>query len=119
MDNYKEKKFDELINYYEKKLNELLILTPEYTSHINVLMHALGFFKKDLINREKAFFLEELEKFRAGWIPLFVLINLLMVWIVRFKQDYLNEQSYFNPYPEELMSFDLKDTWRGRSYWQK
>jgi uncharacterized protein YbgA (DUF1722 family)/uncharacterized protein YbbK (DUF523 family) len=109
--------FNQLINQYEILLNELLQKPPEYTSHVNTLMHTLGFFKKSLSREEKAFFLDELEKFRSGWIPLFVIQNLLNSWIVRFNEDYLGTQSYFNPYPEELMNFDLKDTWRGRSYW--
>ncbi len=109
--------FEHLIRKYEVKLNDLLQMPPEYTSHINVLMHALGYFKKKLTHQEKSFFLDELEKYRAGWIPLFVLLNLLSSWITRFDESYLNNQSYFNPYPEELMNFDLLDTWRGRSYW--
>jgi uncharacterized protein YbgA (DUF1722 family)/uncharacterized protein YbbK (DUF523 family) len=116
--NPKKLKFEEIISEYETKLNILLQKPPEYTSHLNVLMHALGYFKKELSHSEKGFFLDELEKFRAGWIPLFVLSNLIKSWIVRFNQTYLNKQSYFDPYPEELMNFDLKDSWRGRSYWE-
>jgi len=44
--------------------------------------------------------------------------NLLNSWIIRFNDTYLKDQTYFNPYPEELMNFDLTETWRGRSYWQ-
>ena len=109
--------FQELTLQYGSKLDKMLEHPPEYTAHINALMHALGYFKKDLSHEEKSFFLDELEKFRAGWIPLFVLINLLQSWIVRFEESYLNKQTYFRPYPEELMNFDLKDSWRGRSYW--
>jgi uncharacterized protein YbgA (DUF1722 family)/uncharacterized protein YbbK (DUF523 family) len=110
--------FEDLIENYEIKLDNLLEKPPEYTSHINVLMHALGYFKKELSHKEKAFFLDELEKYHVGWIPLFVLQNLLNSWITRFDQEYLRNQSYFNPYPEELMNFDLRDAWRGRSYWE-
>jgi uncharacterized protein YbgA (DUF1722 family)/uncharacterized protein YbbK (DUF523 family) len=110
--------FEELITDYETKLNDLLKKPPEYTSHINVLMHSLGYFKNDLSHKEKDFFLDELEKYRAGWIPLFILQNLLNSWIIRFDQQHLRSYSYFNPYPQELMNFDLRDTWRGRSYWE-
>ena len=111
--------FEEIIANYGDILNQLLLNPPKYTTHINVLMHALGYFKKSLSGQEKAFFLDELEKFRTGWIPLFVLQNLLNSWIIRFEESYLKSQTYFNPYPEELMNFDLKDSWRGRSYWNK
>lgn len=109
--------FNDLAHNYELKLLDLLRIPPEYTAHINVLMHALGYFKKILNHDEKSFFLDELDKYRTGWIPLFVLQNLLNSWIIRFDEKYLRKQTYFNPYPEELMNFDLLDTWRGRSYW--
>ncbi|UCD01740.1 MAG: DUF1722 domain-containing protein [Promethearchaeota archaeon] len=111
------KPFKLTIEEYKEFLFKLLKKPPEYTSHINVLMHTLGYFKKDLKNVEKAFFLDELEKFRAGWIPLFMIIELIKSWMVRTDKPYLQEQTYLNPYPEELMNFDIKDTWRGRSYW--
>ena len=116
--NLQKSDFDMIIMQYEQLLTDLFQQPPKYTAHINVLMHSLGYFKKSLSGQEKAFFLDELEKFRVGWIPLFVLQNLLSSWIVRFDNNYLRDQTYFNPYPEKLMNFDLKDTWRGRSYWQ-
>jgi uncharacterized protein YbgA (DUF1722 family)/uncharacterized protein YbbK (DUF523 family) len=115
--NSKKLQIEDAILNYENKLSILLQTPPEHTAHINVLMHSLGYFKKNLSHEEKAFFLDELENYRAGWIPLFVLQNLLNLWIARFDEKYLKDQSYFNPYPEELMNFDLKDTWRGRAYW--
>jgi uncharacterized protein YbgA (DUF1722 family) len=111
------KPFNSVIEEYESFLFNLLNKPPEYTSHINVLMHILGYFKKELKTQEKAFFLDELEKFRAGWIPLFMIIELIKSWMKRVDIPYLQEQSYFNPYPEMLINFDIKDTWRGRSYW--
>jgi len=108
-----------ILKKYEDILIQLLARPPEYTAHINALMHVLGYFKKKLSHEEKAFFLNELEKYRAGWIPLFILLNLIKSWIIRFDIYYLAHQSYLNPYPEELMNFDLKNSWRGRSYWKK
>ncbi len=116
--NPQKKDFDHIIEKYEQKFLELIKNPPDYTSNINVLMHALGFFKKKLSQEEKAFFLDELEKYRVGWVPLFILLNLLKSWIARFDETYLKNQTFFNPYPEELMNFDLKDSWRGRSYWE-
>jgi uncharacterized protein YbgA (DUF1722 family)/uncharacterized protein YbbK (DUF523 family) len=113
------KSFDDVIEEYEELLIHSVNKPPNFTSHINVLMHALGYFKKTLSSQEKAFYLDELEKYRSGWIPLFVFNELIKVLIVRYNEDYLKNQTYFNPYPQELMNFDIKDTWRGRSYWKK
>jgi len=113
------KSFDDVIEEYEELLIHSVNKPPNFTSHINVLMHALGYFKKTLSSQEKVFYLDELEKYRSGWIPLFVFNELIKVLIVRYNEDYLKNQTYFNPYPQELMNFDIKDTWRGRSYWKK
>lgn len=110
---------NEVLEEYEHHLLTTLTYPGKFTSNINVLMHMLGYFKENLTHKEKAYFLDELEKYRAGWIPLFVLTSVLKSWIVRFDQSYLESQFFFEPFPEELMIFDLKDTWRGRSYWQK
>jgi uncharacterized protein YbgA (DUF1722 family) len=108
-----------VVEEYEKLLFLSLNEPPNYISHINVLMHAFGYFKKILNSQEKAFFLDELQKFRAGWIPIFVINELLKAWIVRNDELYLNQQTFFNPYPSELMNFDMKKTWRGKSYLKK
>lgn len=117
--NKEKKPFSEVIKDYETHLLNLIQYPPKFTAHINVLMHMLGYFSDELSKEEKAYFLDELEKYRAGWIPLFVMRSLLKSWIARFDESYLRNQTYFEIFPEELMRFDLKDTWRGRSYWKK
>ena len=116
--NQKDFPLDQLISKYKKMLDVILSYPPKYTSNINVLMHMLGYFSKELTTEEKAFFLDELEKYRAGWIPLFVCTNLIKLWISKYNELYLRDQSFLNPFPNELMNFDLKDTWRGRDYWK-
>ncbi len=115
--NADKKPFDDVMKEYENHLFNIFAQPPKYTSNINVLMHMLGYFSEELTHEEKAYFLDELEKYRAGWIPLFVMTRLLRTWIVRFDQSYLQSQLFFEPFPEELMIFDLKDSWRGRNYW--
>ena len=79
---------------------------------INVLTHALGYFKEQLVKEEKKFFLESMEKYRAGKLPLSAVTGLLQMWIVKYKVDYLKEQTFFSPFPEELV--DLGDSGKGR-----
>jgi uncharacterized protein YbgA (DUF1722 family)/uncharacterized protein YbbK (DUF523 family) len=97
---------------YERHLAAALARPPRYVSNINVLMHALGFFSKELSAREKAFFLDALERYRNEKVPLSVPLNLARAWVVRFDQEYLGRQSYFLPYPEALM--EITDSGRGR-----
>ncbi|MEJ2251737.1 MAG: DUF523 and DUF1722 domain-containing protein [Candidatus Lokiarchaeota archaeon] len=108
--------FNEIISDYEHCLFKILASPPRNTSNVNVLKHILGYFSKKLNTEEKAFFLDELEKYRTGWIPLLLLIRLLKIWIVRFDQEYLKSQTFLEPFPEELIMFDLKDIWKDKSY---
>ncbi|HTW91198.1 MAG TPA: DUF523 and DUF1722 domain-containing protein [bacterium] len=85
---------------------------PKYTAAINVLMHALGYFRGGLTADEKAFFLDSLERYRAGKVPLSVPVGILGSWVVRFNQPYLAQQLLFQPYPEALL--DIADSGKGR-----
>ena len=75
-------------------------------SPINVLMYALGYLKKKLSTSEKLHFLEILESYRRGRTPLCSAASILRSWVIRFKSNYLREQTFFNPFPEELMTLD-------------
>ena len=54
-------------------------------------------------DNERAQKRKTLEKFRNGIVPLSVLNSLIWSWIVRFKEDYLRHQTYFQPFPESLL----------------
>lgn len=101
-----------VLDAYEEMLQQALARPPRRTTSINVLMHALGYFSEGLLSAEKAFFLECLEDYRRGRVPLSVPISILRSWIVRFDQEYLREQSFFEPYPQELIQ--ITDSGKGR-----
>lgn len=104
----------QVLAQYEPTLKKALARGAAFTSHINVLMHAMGYFKNELNQREKAHFLDTLERYRAGKAPLSALLAVIGVWIARWKQDYLESQVYFNPYPLDL--FEISDSGKGRNY---
>jgi uncharacterized protein YbgA (DUF1722 family)/uncharacterized protein YbbK (DUF523 family) len=100
--------FGEVVADYEQHLHAALVHPPRCTSHINVLMHALGYFSDGLSSEEKAFFLDALQKYREGLVPVSTNRSLIQSWIVRFDEPYLAQQTYFAPYPEELL--ELSDS---------
>ena len=112
--NLDRKPFGQVAAAYEQGLARALARAPKFTSNINVLMHAMGYFKKELGALEKAHFLDLLERYRAGKAPLHSLQALLGSWIERFDSGYLREQSYFAPYPMQL--YEITDSGKGRSY---
>jgi uncharacterized protein YbgA (DUF1722 family)/uncharacterized protein YbbK (DUF523 family) len=102
----------EIVDDYGPLLARALERMPKYTSHINVLMHGLGYFKKKLSAREKAHFLDTLEVYREGKVPLSAVTMILASWIARFDEEYLASQSYFEPFPADLV--EITDSGKGR-----
>ena len=95
--------FADLISKYQTVFYGSILDSPKYTANINVLMHVMGYFRKELTHNEKAFFLDSVEKYRTGIFPLFVCLNILKSWIIRFNNEYLIDQTFFEPYTEELI----------------
>lgn len=112
--NHEKRPVSEVYDDYEVHLHAALAKTPRYTSYINVFMHAMGHFSDKLNKQEKVFFLELMEKYRSGRAPLRSDTDVLMSWGVRFGEKYLLDQTFFNPYPEELL--DISDSGKGRDY---
>jgi uncharacterized protein YbgA (DUF1722 family)/uncharacterized protein YbbK (DUF523 family) len=101
---------------YGIHLSQALEKGASYRSNINVLQHAFGYVSDQLNHGEKSFFLDSLEMYREGRTPLAACLGLIGSWIERFNVDYLRQQTYFNPYPRDLM--ERFDTGRTRDYWQ-
>ena len=99
---------------YENYLVDTLKRIPTHKSNINVMMHAFGYFSKDLSSKEKQFFLNSFEEYRREQVPLSVPLELLRASIIRFEVDYLWRQTFFSPYPVDLVK--ITDSGKGRSY---
>lgn len=88
---------------YEILLGSLLSKQYKKTEIINVFEHIFGYFKKDLSQLEKKFFLTNLQDYSLGRISQLPIIILLKSYMIRFEQKYILNQSILNPYPQELM----------------
>ena len=77
------------------------IATPK--KHTNVLMHMMGYFKKDLTADGKQELLEMIKHFHEGTLPLMVPLTLISHYVRKFGQPYLEEQVYLHPHPMALM----------------
>ena len=111
--NPERRKFGEVYRDYVNHFHSALSRLPRITANINVLMHALGYFKKELNQREKGFFLDSLERYRNRQIPLSAVLSIISVWIARTGEEYLEQQRFFQPFPQELV--DMVDSGRGKS----
>ncbi len=103
----------QVLTLYEEHLYRALARSPRRGTEINVLMHFLGYFE-ELSQAEKAFFLKNVELYRAGQIPLNVCTGILKAWIIRFNRSYLRDQTFLEPYPEGLIQ--PTDSGKGRNF---
>lgn len=118
--NQQKKAFNEMVIDYEQHLFKALSRAPRCGSTINLMMNTMGHFSDKLSEQEKAFFLDSLEKYRAGKLPLCVSTGMLKSWIIRFKEDYLFNQTFFEPYPEDLTDIDATTIYHyGKDYWKQ
>jgi uncharacterized protein YbgA (DUF1722 family)/uncharacterized protein YbbK (DUF523 family) len=106
------KKLDQLLPEYESLLGPTFEKIPNYTAHINVLQHALGYMSDKISPREKTHFLNLLDDYRNDRFPLSALLSVLESWIIRFGESYLLDQFYFQPFPRNLV--EITDSGKGR-----
>lgn len=93
---------DELYSHYQTLLMEALKLKPTIKKNTNVLLHMVGYFKKQLSPDEKQELLEIIEQYRNGYVPLIVPITLLGHYVRKYGEVYLAKQYYLHPHPIEL-----------------
>ncbi len=116
--NKERRNFQKLVFEYERHLYSALSRPPRYTSSINMLMHAFGHFSERLSNPEKALFFDLIQKYRDGKVSLSPVINVIWAWALRFEDQYLTNQTFFEPYPEGLMEVDPINSHLREDLWE-
>ena len=108
-----------LFGGYENLLHSVFRRPPRCGTYINALMNSLGYFSRKITGAERQFFLDSLQRYKEGKVPLVVPVDIMRSWIVRFGEEYLARQTFFNPYPEELMDVEaIAEACGGRDYWE-
>ena len=113
-----DKPFQETIEEYQRHLWKALRQPPWRGANENVLTKAVGYFSSKLSKNEKAFFLDAVAKYKASKFPLSTPLNVLKAWIIRFNEEYLAQQTFFEPYPAALMETDATAKDREKNYWK-
>jgi uncharacterized protein YbgA (DUF1722 family)/uncharacterized protein YbbK (DUF523 family) len=98
----KEIPLKELYVRYQSLLMDALQLKTTPKKNSNVLMHMMGYFKKQLAPDEKQELLEVIRQYRDGYTPLIVPITLINHYARKYDQPYLSKQTYLHPHPAEL-----------------
>ena len=117
--NQEQKPCNELFKTYETHLYKAFGSPPSIGSNINVMYKIMGYFSNQLSKEEKDFFIKSLKKYKEGKLPLSANISILKSWIIRFKQQYLMDQTFLEPYPEELVDLDsFSAEFMAKEYWK-
>ncbi len=110
--NHAKRKFPEIVKEYDTHFRQALSRPARESANVNTLMHALGYFSDRLNPREKKHFLDMLEKYRNRKAPLPAVTGIMHSWVIRFDEKYLADQTFFEPYPDELQG--IIDSGKGR-----
>ncbi len=97
------KSIQKILPEYRSLYMSALMLHATPRKHANVLYHLIGYLKKKLDAQDKSELIECIENYRCGIIPLIVPLTLLNHHFKRHLVSWVQEQTYLNPYPGELM----------------
>jgi uncharacterized protein YbgA (DUF1722 family) len=104
--NRDKREFKMVLTHYETHLNDAMAAPSKRSSNINVFTHILGYFSRQLSNKEKQFFLETVQLYREGRVPFTSALGLLKGWEIRFQDEYLIRQVFFNPFSRRSCRMD-------------
>lgn len=108
----KKRPIDEVFDDYGTGLRRALDAPWRRGAVVNVLMHAMGYFRDSLSAREKTHFLRLLADYRLRRVPLSTATAVVRSWIERVDEPYLRAQRFFEPFPPSLI--DPADSAGGR-----
>jgi uncharacterized protein YbgA (DUF1722 family)/uncharacterized protein YbbK (DUF523 family) len=94
---------DDLLREYGRQFMAGLKVKASRKKHANVLSHLQGYLKQQLDAVDKAELVACIEDYRQGLVPLVVPLTLLQHHFRRHPVSWVEEQTYMNPYPAELM----------------
>ena len=95
---------DDLTAEYGRIFMETLGQIATNRKHANVLQHLMGYLKKYLDIADKGEMAELINQYRQGFLPLVVPLTLLRHHLNRHPvPEWVHQQTYLNPYPQELM----------------
>ncbi len=110
--------FKKIIIEYEKLLYDTFSKGPRCNSNINILQHALGYISNKITKVEREMLLKTLDDYRDKKTSLEIPIALVKSWILRFDEDYLKNQTYFEPYPVDLHEAEAINVCPSKDYWK-
>ncbi len=98
----REENLKETLTEYKKLFSEALKRKPSVGQHANAILHIFGHLSRNLKPSEKAHFFKLVEDYKKGAVERRLLLEFLKGYAYRFENQYLINQAYLHPYPENL-----------------
>lgn len=92
----------EVFELYKENLYNLFQSEPLKRKRINILEHMYGYFKTKISIEEKDYYFSIQKQYLNGQVPYSNVLTVIHGWSIRFKEDYLLNQTIFEPYPRDL-----------------
>lgn len=93
---------EEMAAEYIKGLMGALKIIATRKKHANTLYHIQGYFSKHLTADQTQELCDQIEAYRNGLMPLVVPLTLIKHYLLQYPKDYISQQVYLEPYPEQL-----------------
>ena len=93
----------DLAQAYLAGMTEVMRRPATRRGHTNVLYHLAGFVTDRIDDGDRRELIESIDRYRAGQLPLIVPITLIRHHARRLEVEYLRDQVYLDPHPQELM----------------
>lgn len=87
---------------YFTQLMSTLAKPANRKNHCNVLIHLVGYLKRQVDVTIRKDILDVVEQYRRGEVNLATPMTLLHHYLKQYGSQYINQQSYFKPYPAPL-----------------
>jgi uncharacterized protein YbgA (DUF1722 family) len=81
---------------------EVMRHTPSRRNHSNVLQHLAGYFSEQLAPDDRSELSEVIDRYRRDRLPLIVPVTLIRHYVRKLNVEYLRDQIYLDPHPDEL-----------------
>ncbi|MFI5320801.1 MAG: YbgA family protein [Myxococcota bacterium] len=93
----------ELRASYERAFMRALAVRATRGRHVKVLEHCVGYLRGRADASVRASLAAQIADYRAGCLPLIVPVTMLRHYAVQLELEYLAQQLYLDPHPNELM----------------
>ncbi|WP_017445126.1 YbgA family protein [Gayadomonas joobiniege] len=100
--NHSKAPLDELKTEYFSTLMLAMKNIATRKRHCNVMQHIQGYFKKQLSTDDKAELTALIIQYKRGLVPLLAPLTLIKHFLKNYPNNYLEQQTYFNPYPLDM-----------------